>query len=160
MNERLSILQYGTAIRYYPVMDPSRPAWTNRLRKLQGWGQTENDPTLVATVKYMHSLDSYLENRLWEMIDCTMRTEEAMARNQALEVQLENARAAATKVEHRTDEVIKVLQKERKEHLAEVNKAYKDCQVAHGGPHRRRTARKSTFSLPWNPKDRTKVLPG
>ena len=70
------------------------------------------------------------------MIDCTMRTEEAMARNQALEVQLENARAAATKAERRTDEVIKVLQKERKKHLAEVNKAYKDCQIAHGGPRR------------------------
>src|SRR5438105_8982793 len=101
MNERLSILQYGTAIRYYPVMDPSKPACKNRLRKLQGWGQMENDPTLVATVKYMHSLDSYLENRLWEMIDCTMRTEEAIARNQALEVQLENARAATNEAKRR-----------------------------------------------------------
>src|SRR6266540_5492761 len=96
-----------SAIRYYPVMDPSRPSWKSRLRKLQGWDQMENDPTLVATVKYMHSLDSYLKNRLWEMIDCTIRTEEAMARNRALEVQLENARAVATEAERRTDEVIK-----------------------------------------------------
>src|SRR5438128_838218 len=141
-------------------MDHSRPAWKNRLRKLQGWGQMENDPTLVATVKYMHSLDSYLENRLWEMIDCTMRIEEAITRNQALEVQLENARATTNETERRTKEVIKVLQKERKEHLAEVNKAYRKCQDAHGGPRLRRTARKNTFALPWNPRDRTEDLPG
>jgi len=149
-----------SAIRYYPVMDPSRPAWKNRVRKLQGWGQTENDPTLVATVKYLHSLDAYLENRLWEMTDDAMRVGETTARNQALEVQLENARVAATEAERRTNEVIKVLQKERKEHLAEVNKIYKDCENAHGGPRHRRTARKSTFALPWNPRDRTEDLPG
>src|SRR6266508_1628483 len=94
------------------------------------------------------------------MTDDAMRVEETTARNQALEVQLENARVAATEAERRTNEVIKVLQKERKEHLAEVNKIYKDCENAHGGPRHRRTARKSTFALPWNPRDRTEDLPG
>ena len=86
-------------MRYYPVTDPERPTWRNRIRRLQGWGQTDNDPTLVATVKYLLSLDSYLEDRLWNIIDCTIRAEEAEAKSRALEMQLEKARAATTKAE-------------------------------------------------------------
>ena len=111
-------------------------------------------------MKYLLALDSYLEDRLWNIIDCNIRAEEAEAKSQALEVQLENAQAATAEAERRTNEVVKVLQKERKEHLAEVNKVYKKCQNAHGGPRLRRTARKSTFALPWNPRDRTEDLPG
>ena len=114
-------------VRYYPVTDPEQPTWRNRIRRLQGWGQIENNPTLVATVKYLLALDSYLEDRLWNIIDCTIRAEEAEAKSQALEVQLENARAATAEAERRTNEVVKVLQKERKEHLVEVNKACKKC---------------------------------
>src|SRR6266498_5737927 len=136
------------AVRYYPVTNPERPTWRNRIRRLQGWGQTENNPTLVATVKYLLALDSYLEDRLWDMIDYTMRAEEAEAKSRALEIQLENAQATTAEAEHRTNEVIQVLQKERKKHLAEVNKVYKKCQNTHGGPRLRHTARKNTFALP------------
>src|SRR5438105_8732518 len=97
-------VEYMT-IRYYPVTNPERPTWRNRIRRLQGWGQTKNNPTLVATVKYLLALDSYLEDRLWDIIDYTMRAEEAKAKSWGLEVQLENARVATAKAEHRTNEV-------------------------------------------------------
>ena len=87
----------------------------------------ENDPTLVATINYLLSLDSFLETKQWELIDYTMRVEEAKTRNRALEVQLERACAALAEAEHHTDEVVKALQESIEQHLSEVNKVCKAC---------------------------------
>src|SRR6266540_7049540 len=40
-----------SAVRYYPVTYPYQPTWRTRIRRLQGPGPMENDPTLVATIK-------------------------------------------------------------------------------------------------------------
>src|SRR5438105_1332052 len=89
-------------VKYYPVMDPDQPTWRRRIGRLQGARQIENDPTLVATVKYLHSFDSLLETKLWELVDCMTRAEEAEAKNRVLEEQLEVGHAATIEAEQHT----------------------------------------------------------
>src|SRR6266540_718640 len=149
-----------SAVKYYPVTDPDQPTWRRRIRRLQGPRQIENDPTLVAIVKYLHTLDSFLETKLWELVDCIARAEEAEAKNRVLEEKLEEARAATIEAEQHTYQAAQALRETKEKHISEVNKIYQACHQAHGGPRRRRTARKSTFALPWNPRDRTEDLPG
>jgi len=105
-------------------------------------------------------LDSFLETKLWELVDCTARAEEAEAKNRVLEEKLEEARAATIEAEQHTYQAAQALRETKEKDISEVNRIYQACHRAHGGPRLRRTARKSTFALPWNPRDRTKDLPG
>ena len=78
----------------------------------------------MATVKYLHTLDSFLETKLWELVDCTARAEEAEAKNRVLEEKLEEARAATIEAEQHTYQAVKALQETKEKHIAEVNKIY------------------------------------
>jgi hypothetical protein len=50
---------FETPLRYFPPSNKNTPTWRKRLQALSGRDPTEDDPTIVYMVGYLHTLDNH-----------------------------------------------------------------------------------------------------
>jgi hypothetical protein len=51
-----------TALRYFPPSNKNTPTWRKRLQALSGGDPIEDDPTIVYTAGYLHTLDNQYDD--------------------------------------------------------------------------------------------------
>jgi hypothetical protein len=52
---------FETPLRYFPPSNKNTPTWRKRLQALSGRDPTEDDPTIVYMVGYLHTLDNHYD---------------------------------------------------------------------------------------------------
>lgn len=130
-----------TPSRFFPPSDYSRPAWLRRMETLEGVGQREDDPTLIATVRYLLALDGLYEAHRQEWRVSVHRAEEAEARERDLRAQLEQAQTEIAELEETLRSTIKVWNEDVHYLVTTLNETYSRCHTRHGGPNRRFTVK-------------------
>jgi hypothetical protein len=66
---------FETPLRYFPPSNKNTPTWRKRLQALSGRDPTEDDPTIVYMVGYLHTLDNHYDDLSYHCTHLNSRVE-------------------------------------------------------------------------------------
>ena len=96
-------------LRFFPPVKKNRPVWLARIRTLQGYGQCEDDPTVLHMSAYLLTLDEFCDAQQSKLRQQICRAEDAEVMVRRLQVRLAAAEARAAAAQNSEAEAKEAL---------------------------------------------------